>query len=209
MERTHLSPLPPDVALLLSPASVRALLAGRAGASLAPFDADDPIAVAEALAYRPVPSSLAGILALLARLATPVGREALLEALAQDQDASAIAALERFAPADLAARVLVHRGLSPRQARAAIRRALASPLLYPDAILREAPDGTHGRDDRDSQEHSRRGARDARRPVVANRRATRGNGLAARRDQPPHRRVGDPHLDRDRRSSISPGPCAT
>ena len=166
MPPSRLSPLPPDLALRLSPTSVRALLA-RFAPSLAPplasLDPDDPYAVAEALSYRRLPLPLADALADVTRLSTPVGHEALLELLATPATARR---LYRVPAADLATRIVcAEEGrLSARAARAVLKRALVrvgrhlSPrpwftLLWPRPELPAAPElvldagrAVHGRD---------------------------------------------------------------
>jgi len=112
--------------LLLSPASVTALLARFAPSpdpALPAFDPADPFAVAEALSYRVVPGALADVFADLTRIATPVGHEAMLETLAASET-PASRDLRAFSPEDLGVRLLCARGLSPRRARAALRRVL-------------------------------------------------------------------------------------
>ncbi len=116
---SRLSPFPPDLALHLSPSSARALLARFApDLSLPTLDVTAPLSVAEHLSYRLLPAPLTGALALATRLATTVGREGLLELL------PAPGALLHLPPVDLAARVLCARGLTRRQSRAIVKRAL-------------------------------------------------------------------------------------
>ncbi len=81
MRSPRLSPLPPDLALELSPSSVTELLA-RFAPNTVTLDARDPLSVAEALSYRLVSAPFASALADVTRLATPVGHAALLELLA-------------------------------------------------------------------------------------------------------------------------------
>ncbi|MGO8994919.1 MAG: hypothetical protein ACLQVI_16510 [Polyangiaceae bacterium] len=146
---TRLSPLPPDLALLLSPTSTRSLLS-RFSPGLA-LDPTNPFSVAEALSYRAIPVPLADALADVTRLATTVGREALLELLASSTTPASARALHRFPPIDLAARVVCARGLTRRQARAILKRALIrvsrhfSPrpwftLLWPRRELPASPE---------------------------------------------------------------------
>jgi hypothetical protein len=160
--RSHLSPLPPDLALLLSPSSVRSLLSRFAPSLVARIDPTDPFSIAEALCFRPVPAPLADALADLTRLATPVGREAILELLSPPPPPPPSTStptspsppppspLSRFPPVDLAVRLLCSRGLPRRHARSIRARALLrvarhlSPrpwltLLWPRAELPASP----------------------------------------------------------------------
>ena len=123
---TRLSSFPPELALVLSPTRVRALLSRFGEVAL---DAEDPLSVAEALCFRSVPTPLAGALADAAPIATPVGREAILEAIGQgganaDAGPASSRALHRYSPIDLAVRIVCAEGLSKRRARAVLERAL-------------------------------------------------------------------------------------
>jgi hypothetical protein len=121
MRSPRLSPLPPDLALELSPSSVEELLA-RFAPNTVTLDAGDPLSVAEALSYRLVSARFARALADVTRLATPVGYAALLELLAGSLAPGR--ALPSVSAVDLAARVVCGRGLKKSVARSIVKRAL-------------------------------------------------------------------------------------
>src|SRR5271165_3128570 len=117
---TRLSLLSPEVSLAVEPARMRALLAACFAPGLTALVKRDRRATARALWGREVPLYLADVLDLLAHLATPAGRDALVEA-ARDARREHAGWGEQ-SPADLAARLPAAPAARASALAAALRR---------------------------------------------------------------------------------------
>jgi hypothetical protein len=130
----RLSLLSPEVAVAVDPARLRALIESRHAPELARLVKRDRLAAARALWGRKVPLLLADAFSAFARLATPAGRDALVEA-ARDVGRDHTG-WEDESPADLAARLLADTAEMLAVLQRAHLRLLRLPIERPTYELR-------------------------------------------------------------------------